>query len=103
MHEVISILNLDKSKLQKVISKSKQLCEFLPNLIIYDAELSIPSNQLYLAVAMILEARQKCKLTPIWPEELDLMIFGSKVDREKKKVIQDQILNKYYKSVQKCI
>jgi hypothetical protein len=82
---VIPLRDLEKSKLNKIISKSKQLCEFLPNLIIYDSELNVGTHTLYLTVAMILEARQKVKLTPIWPEELDLMIFGSKIDRNIKK------------------
>jgi len=76
--------NLDKNKLRKVISKSKQICEFLPNLVIYEGELSVNTDPLYLTIALILEARQKVKLTPIWPEELDLMVFGSKISRDKK-------------------
>lgn len=41
MHQVIPLLDLEKSKLNKVITKSKQLCEFLPNLTIYESELSV--------------------------------------------------------------
>lgn len=77
----MDLLSIDEQKFAHLIKKVRQLCEYIPNLIIYDADLTVEAPQLHQAVAVILEARRKCKLTPIWPEELDLIIFGPKSDK----------------------
>lgn len=84
-HSIVPVTKFDPSKLARVVSKAKQLCEFLPNILIYDSDLIVATNPLHLTFAVVLEARQRSKLTPIWPEELDFMIFGTTVDREAKK------------------
>jgi hypothetical protein len=61
----------------------------LPNLIIYDPALSVGVSPLYLTIAILLQARKQSQLTPIWPEELDLMIFGCKTDSSLKKKAQE--------------
>jgi len=51
---------LDKASISKTVKKARQLCEYMPNLIIYDAALTVQTNTMHLAVAIILEARRKC-------------------------------------------
>jgi len=77
-HKIVPLLSLDSGTLATTVKKARQLCQYIPNLLIYDAELSVSTKPMHLTVAIILEARRKCSLTPIWPEELDLMVFGSK-------------------------
>ena len=81
------IMALNTEYKQKMIKKARQLCDYISNLIIYDPQLTIEVNTFHLCVAMILEARRKCQLTPIWPEEMDLMVFGPSTDLESKRAV----------------
>lgn len=54
------MVSLAASKVKRVMTKSRQLCEILQNLTIYDASLSIGTPPLHLTIAIVLEARRKC-------------------------------------------
>ena len=78
--EILNLTDLEQDHKTQIIRHVRKLCEYLPNLVLSEPSLVIESEPLHLTVAIILEARRKCKLTPIWPEELDLMIFGPKIN-----------------------
>ena len=40
-HQIVPIMALNLEFRQKMIRKARQLCEYIPNLIIYDAQLTI--------------------------------------------------------------
>jgi hypothetical protein len=60
----------------------KKLLTYLPNLLIMEPLLTLGvPTPLFLAVAVILEARRTVKIVHLWPVELDLMIFGCEIAR----------------------
>ena len=72
----ISILELDSSDKFHILRKVRKLCEYLPNLLINDAALTLGAPVRDVAVAIILESRRKCCIEPIWPVQLSFMVFG---------------------------
>lgn len=79
--KVIKLTSLQEPQLKKVKRKVRELCEQLASIVIYNAELTVSMSTQYVAMAIILLARKKSNLTPIWPEELDYMVFGPKVSK----------------------
>jgi hypothetical protein len=73
---------MNPESLLKIIKKTRKLCEdLLPNLLIYDPLLTLgDSSALDLAVAIILEARRNIGLKNLWPQELDLVLYGCKIE-----------------------
>lgn len=65
---ITKLIDLDEDVREHTVRKVRKLCEYLPNLVIYEPSLVIDGNPIFLTVALILEARRKCQLTPIWPD-----------------------------------
>jgi hypothetical protein len=63
------------------LKKIRKLCHyFFPNLLIYEPLLTLGvPTPLFLAVAIILEARRTVGITKLWPVELDYMLFGCEI------------------------
>jgi hypothetical protein len=72
---------LESEDVQRLIKKSRKLCEdLLPNLIVYDPHLTLGvPNTAYLSISIILEARRNIGVVQLWPEELDLLVYGCRV------------------------
>lgn len=100
--EILKLVDLPATQKDHIVRNARKLCEYLPNLVIYEPAIIIETEPLHLAVAVILEARRKCQLTPIWPEELDLIVFGPKVGSQNKVAVQEMIL-KVLERVQKSL
>lgn len=61
----------------------------MPNLLIYDAKLTLSQPApLFLAIAMILEARRNVGIIEIWPKEMDYLTYGYKLTEQKNVIIK---------------
>ena len=72
----VAFIELESETQGHILRKVRKLCEYLPNLLLNDAALTLSAPARNIAVAVVLEARRKCCLEPIWPSELTAMVFG---------------------------
>jgi hypothetical protein len=79
----VSIENISSESKEKMLKKVRKLCQhFFPNLLIYEPLLTLGvPTPLFLAVAIVLEARRTVGIINLWPRELDLMLFGCEIPR----------------------
>ena len=75
-------MDLDKESKEKMLKKVRKLCHyFFPNLLVREPVLTLGvPTPLFLAVAIILDARRNVGILELWPEELDLMLFGCRIN-----------------------
>jgi len=79
----ISVENISSESKEKMLKKVRKLCQhFFPNLLIHEPLLTLGvPTPLFLAVAIVLEARRTVGIIDLWPRELDLMLFGCEIPR----------------------
>ena len=77
----VSVENLNQESKEKMLKKVRKLCQhFFPNLLVHEPLLTLGvPTPLFLAVAIILEARRTIGIIDLWPKELDYMIFGCEI------------------------
>lgn len=79
--EKVSVEDISRESKEKMLNQMNNLCQnFFPDLFILEPLLTLGvPTPLFLAVAIILEARRYLGIVNIWPRELDLMLFGCEI------------------------
>jgi hypothetical protein len=77
----VTVENISIESKEKMLKKVRKLSQhFFPNLLVHEPLLTLGvPTPLFLAVAIILEARRTVGIVDLWPKELDYMIFGCEI------------------------
>ena len=85
--KMVTVLEMTKADRARVIKKITNLAEnILPNLLVYDAQLTLEEHPLYVCIAIVIEARRSSGALTLWPNELDFLVFGEQAGEMEEKV-----------------